>query len=60
MSKKAIDFTTFEIVDWDFPEACKFCFEEDCTNCPFSEERLLLEEELLSAEEPTLDKYELP
>lgn len=59
MGKIAIDFTTFELVERDFPEACKFCFEEDCTDCPFVEERLLLKEELLSAAEPTLEKYEL-
>jgi hypothetical protein len=59
MGKIAIDFTTFEIVERDFPEACKFCFEEDCNDCPFVEEKLELETELLLAAEPTLDKYEL-
>jgi len=59
MGKKVIDFTTFEIVEQDFPEACKFCFKSDCSKCPFLEERVELEAELLLANEPTLDKYEL-
>ena len=61
MAKISIDITPFEIVERDFPEACKFCPEDDCSesNCPFLEDRLALEAELLLLEEPTLEKYEL-
>ena len=61
MARIALDTTTLEIVKRDFPEACKFCLEDDCTEskCPFIEDRLELEAELLLNAEPTLDKYEL-
>jgi len=61
MTKIALDTSTLQIVERDFPEACKFCLKDDCTEskCPFIEERLELEVELLIAAEPTLDKFEL-
>ncbi len=58
MAKIGIDTTTLEIVERDFPEACKFCLEDDCTDCTFREERLSLQTALLLEEEPTIEKYE--
>jgi hypothetical protein len=58
MAKIAIDTTVLEIVEREFPEACKFCLKENCSGCPFREERLSLQAALLLEEEPTVEKYE--
>lgn len=42
-----------------FPEACKFCLEENCIGCSFREERIVLQADLLLEAEPTLEKFEL-
>jgi hypothetical protein len=60
MAKLLFDTSTLDDLESkDFPEACKFCLRTDCTGCPFYEERLELEAELLLKTEPTLKKYEL-
>lgn len=57
MAKSSIDLSTLQIAERDFPEACKFCLKEDCSKCPFLEERIALEAELLLEAEPTLEKF---
>jgi len=59
MKKIVFTASTLEFIESTFPAICKSCLEQDCTGCPFREERLELEAELLFAEEPTLEKYEL-
>lgn len=59
MARIALDASTLQIVERGFPEACKFCLKENCSGCPFREERIELEAMLLLEEEPTLEKYEL-
>ncbi len=58
MKKKILNSSTLELIESTFPQMCKSCLEQDCTGCPFREERILLEEELLQKAEPTLEKYE--
>ncbi len=43
----SIDFSSFTQGERDFPEACKFCFEDKCDKCPFSPERNAFISELL-------------
>jgi hypothetical protein len=57
MAKMVLDTSTLETSERNFPEACKFCFEEDCPDCPFLEDRLILEADLLLQAEPTLETF---